>query len=178
MLHMCVCPVALTVHSQSRVCVGPLRMHKSQCPRSSALSLDRGHFARSHSHTWLILPSLQVGHPCTCAQQHSSLCMWRPVCQYLKVLPAPHTLQVGHPMCIFISGPLSPHCLWTDRNCGILLIQHSLQVGVPCLQTAQYVCEAALAGSISGWRSLLYARYGTLLSLLDLAPGEVTRDVL
>lgn len=105
MLHICVCPVALTVHSQSRVCVGPLHMHKSQCPRSSALSLDRGHFACSHSHTWLILHSLQVGHPCTCAQQHSSFCIWRTVCKYLKILPAPHTFFRWGTPCAYSSVP-------------------------------------------------------------------------
>lgn len=132
MLHMCVCPVALTVHSPSRVCVGPLCMRKSQSPRSSALWLDRGQFACSHSHTWLMLHSLQVAHPCTCAQQHSFFCMLQPVCQYLKVSPAPHILQVGHPMCIFISAPLSTHqqVLWHFANSvlsagGGALLSHS-----------------------------------------------------
>lgn len=148
--HTCACPVALAVHSQSRVCVGPLRMHKSQCPGSSALSLDRGNFVCSHSHTWLILHSRQVGHPCTCAQQHSSFCMWQPVCLSTSKFCLLHTFFRWGTPCAYSSVPHDRHSLWTDRYCGILLIQHSLQAGVPCSHTAHYVCEAALAGSISG----------------------------
>lgn len=92
------------------------------------------------------MPFLQMEQVCLCAQQH------------------PTYSARGLPACGYRS---------------VLLALYSLQVREPLVCRDQWACKAAPLSPhwINHWvEGPLYARYGTLLMLLDLVPGEVAED--
>lgn len=114
---------------------------------------------------------------CSLSQQQPTHSTWgSPACGYHSVLLAPHTLQGSSTTWHIVAPTLSAQGRPARGDCSIFLALHSVWKGESCVHVQHH--PAVLAGSISGWRGLLYACYGALLFLLDLAAGGEAVDTL
>lgn len=176
------CAHSLTVLVLYLVWIGQPCAHAQQCPTHSA----QGSPESGYLHVLLAPTFFGQGSPtytCSSALLSPHFLWTGHFCvQYHSTLLAPHSLlelqpQISTQQCPAISAlSLDRVALWADIAAFFQLHTLSRQ-GNPAYTHNPVSTQSGTlpisTGSIAGWRSPSHACYGTLLFLLNLAPGEV-----